>query len=72
MVVGFRSLMFLTLAVYLGALLLLQRARVKGGRSGLISGDGRPASSRAGRAASVSGTSTASDTSAPGHSRRER
>jgi hypothetical protein len=29
MVVGFRSLMFLTLAVYLGALLLLQRARVK-------------------------------------------
>lgn len=29
MVVGFRSLMFLTLAVYLGALLLLQRARVR-------------------------------------------
>jgi spermidine synthase len=29
MVVGFRSLMFLTLAVYLGALLLLQRGRVR-------------------------------------------
>jgi hypothetical protein len=29
MVVGFRALMFLTLAVYLGALLLLQRGRVR-------------------------------------------